>query len=183
MQPAGRRGRPTGMHTADSTHPRAAARPPAHAAAALASALALVSGLAVAGWAGSPARAGSPVPASAIPRLTAIASRAATGDGDAAPLQMTAVLTTHAKALTSATPGDIVPGADGVPVYLVTMRGHFTATAASRPPGAAAPVGRYLSIVVDAGTFQVLDSGLSPGPPPVSPASLGPETYLTVSAG
>ena len=92
---------------------------------------------------------------------------------------MTAVLTTHAKALTSATPGDIIPGAGGVPVFLVTMRGCFAATAASRPPGAAAPTGSYLSVVVDAKTFQVLDSGLSPSPPPVSPASLGPVTYLT----
>ena len=185
MQPAGRGGRLTGMHTADPTHPRRAARRPARAAAVLASVLVLVSGLAAAGCAVSPARAaspvraGSPVPAPVIPILTAIASRAATSGGDAAPQQMTAVLTTHAKALTSATPGDIIPGADGVPVYLVTMRGDFTATAASRPPGAAAPVGRYLSVVVDARTFQVLDSGLSPSPPPVSPASLGPVTYLT----
>ena len=173
------------MHDADLTHPRTAVRPPAHAAAALACVLALVSALATAGCAasptgaGSPAGAGSPVPAPAIPRLTAIASRAATADGDAAPSQMTAVLTTHAKALTSATPGDTIPGAGGVPVFLVTMRGHFTATAASRPPGAAAPTGRYLSVVVDTRTFQVLDSGLSPSPPPVSPASLGPVTHLT----
>ncbi len=59
------------------------------------------------------------------------------------------------------------------------MRGHFVATKASRPPGAAAPTGSYLSIVVDARTFQMLDYGLSPSPPPVSPASLGPVTYLT----
>ncbi|MGH3255556.1 MAG: hypothetical protein ACRDOU_09140 [Streptosporangiaceae bacterium] len=91
---------------------------------------------------------------------------------------MTAVLTTHAKALTSATPGDFVPGAGDVPVFLVTMRGNFTAYGASGPPGAAPPTGRYLSIVVNAKTFQVLDSGLSPNPPPVSPASLGPVTYL-----
>lgn len=49
MQPAGRGGRPTDMHTADPTHPRTAARPSAHAAAVLASVLALVSGLAAAG--------------------------------------------------------------------------------------------------------------------------------------
>jgi hypothetical protein len=91
---------------------------------------------------------------------------------------MTAVLTTHAKALTSATPGDFVSGAGDVPVFLVTMRGNFVPTAASRPPGAPAPAGSYLSIVVDARTFQVLDSGISPSPPPVSPASLGPVTYL-----
>jgi hypothetical protein len=167
------------MKAEDVTQPLTPARPLARAAAALACILAVVTGLAAAGCAESPARAGPPVPASAIPRLTAIGSRAATADADAAPLQMTAVLTTHGQALTSATPGDFIPGTGGVPVFLVTMAGHFTATEASRPPGAAAPVGRYLSIVVDARTFQVLDAGLSPTPPPVPPASLGPVTNLT----
>lgn len=167
------------MKAADLTHPQTAAHPLARAAAALACVLAVMSGLAAAGCAGPPAGAGSPVPAPVISRLTLIGSRAAKADGDTAPLWMTAVLTTHAKALTSATPGDFVPGTEGVPVFLVTMRGHFTATAVSRPPGAAAPAGSYLSIVVDARTFQVLDFGLSPSPPPVSPASLGPVTYLT----
>jgi hypothetical protein len=90
---------------------------------------------------------------------------------------MTAVLTTQAKALTSA-PGDLVPGAGGVSVYLVTMRGHFIAYGSSPPPGAALPVGEYLSLVVDARTFRVLDIGLGRTPPPVAPASLGPVTYL-----
>ena len=172
------------MKAEDPTHPLTAARPLARAAAALACALAMASGLAGAGCAGSPARAGSlaragsPVPASAISRLTVIGGRAAKACGDTAPLWMTAVLTTHAKALTSATPGDFVSGAGDVPVFLVTMRGNFVPTAASRPPGAPAPAGSYLSIVVDARTFQVLDSGISPSPPPVSPASLGPVTYL-----
>jgi hypothetical protein len=133
-------------------------------------------------WARSPSAAagtqGPPVPASAISQLRVLASRAAKGNGDAAPEWVTAVLTTHAKALTSATPGDLVPDAGQVSVYLVTMRGHFTAYGASPPPGAALPTGEYLSIVVDARTFQVLDLGLSPAPPPVSPASLGPVTYL-----
>src|SRR6266568_2571767 len=104
------------MKAADPTHPQTAARPLARAAAA-----------------------GSPVPAPVISRLTVIGSDAAKADGDTAPLWMTAVLTTHAKALTSATPGDFVPGTEGVPVFLITMRGHFIATEASRPPGAAAP--------------------------------------------
>ena len=179
MQPAGRGDRPTGMKAGDLTHPSTAARPLARAAAALACVVAVLSGLAAAGCAGPPAGTGPPVPASATSQLTVIGSRAAKADGDAAPSQMTAVLTTHAKALTSATPGDLTPGAGGVPVFLLTMRGHFAATAASRPPGAAAPAGSYLSIVVDARTFQVLDSGLSPSPPPVPPANLGPVTYLT----
>jgi hypothetical protein len=127
-----------------------------------------------------PTPTGSPVPASAVPRLTAIAASVARSDGDAAPSQVTAVLTTHAKALTSATPGDLVPGSGGVRVFLLTMQGRFTATDATRPPGSRAPTGRYLSLVVDAATFQVTDFGLSPKPPPVSPASLGPVTYLTV---
>jgi hypothetical protein len=59
------------------------------------------------------------------------------------------------------------------------MRGHFTAGNATRPPGAKAPTGGYLSLVIDAKTFQGLDFGISPKPPPVPPASLGPVTYLT----
>jgi hypothetical protein len=89
------------------------------------------------------------------------------------------VLTTRAKALTSATPGDYVPGSAHIKVFLITMRGHFTATEATGPPGAKAPSGRYLSLVIDAKTFRGLDFGISPKPPPVPPAGLGPVTYLT----
>jgi hypothetical protein len=153
-----------------------AARLLARAAAVLACGAAVAAGLAAAGCAASPAAAGSPVPARAILRLTVIAGRAAQASGDPAPAWMTAVLTTHAKALTSATPGDFVPGGR-IRVFLVTMQGHFVANAPG-PSGAAAPTGRYLSLVVDAKTFQVLDYGLSRAPPPVSPASLGPVTYL-----
>jgi len=63
-------------------------------------------------------------------------------------------------------------------VYLVTLRGHFTAYLASGPPGAKAPTGTYLSLVIDARTFRGLDSGLAPRRPPVDLASLGPFTYL-----
>ena len=136
----------------------------------------LLPGLALAGC-GDP-RHGPPVPASAIPRLTAMAEHIAKGNGDATPTQVTAVLTTHAKALTSATPGDTVPGSEHVRVYLITMQGHFVANDVSVPAGAAAPRGRYLSVVVDAKTFTGLDFGIGPSPPPVSPASLGPVTYL-----
>ena len=89
------------------------------------------------------------------------------------------MLTSHANALTSATPGDHVPGSAHVRVFLITMHGRFTAREAPRPPGAKAPTGRYLSLVVDARTFRGLDFGISPKPPPVAPASLGPVTYLT----
>ncbi|MGN6172777.1 MAG: hypothetical protein ACTHPS_07470 [Streptosporangiaceae bacterium] len=160
-------------------HPLRAPRLSARALAALAGAATLASMLAAAGCGQTPAAAGAPVPAAAIWRLTAMAHRAATINGDPSPAWITAVVTTRAKALTSATPGDHVPGSARVRVFLITMRGHFTAKDASQPPGAKAPTGRYLSLVIDAKTFRGLDFGISPKPPPVPPASLGPVTYLT----
>ena len=148
-------------------------------AAVIGRTLALVSlALTVASCGGATATTGQPVPTPAVPRLTAIAERAARLNGDPHPVSITAVLTTHAKALTSATPGDSIPGADGIPVYLVTIRGHFVCNTCTGPPGSKAPTGTYISLVVDAKTFTGLDFGLSPKPPPVAPASLGPVTYL-----
>jgi hypothetical protein len=120
-------------------------------------------------------------PAAAIGRLTAMAHRAATINGDPNPVWITAVVTTRAKALTSATPGDYVPGSARVRVFLITMRGHFTARDASRPSGAKAPTGRYLSLVTGAKTFRASTSASAPNrhrsrPPasdrsPTSPAA------------
>jgi hypothetical protein len=124
---------------------------------------------------------GQPVPASAVHRLTAMAEHAAKQNGGRTLSWASAVVTTHEKALTSATPGDTVPIGEKTVVYLVTMKGHFIAEAASVPPGGRAPTGTYMSLVIDAKTFQGLDFGLSSKPPPVAPASLGPLTYLKVS--
>jgi hypothetical protein len=124
---------------------------------------------------------GQPVPASAVHRLTAMAEQAAKQNGGRTLSWTSAVVTTHEKALTSATPGDTVPIGEKTVVYLVTMKGHFIAEAASVPPGGRAPTGTYMSLVIDAKTFQGLDFGLSSKPPPVAPASLGPLTYLKVS--
>jgi len=123
-------------------------------------------------------RPGRPVPASAAARLRAIAKRFAKLNGGHPLTKATAVLTTHRKALTSATPGDIVFGSGGVPVYLVTLQGHFVAYGVSVPPGASAPTGRYASFVLNARTFDVMDLGIGENPPPVSPESLGPVTDL-----
>ena len=123
---------------------------------------------------------GLPVPAPATHRLTAMADRAARAHGGAAPAWASAVVTTHEKALTSATPGDIVYVGEKAIVYLVTMKGHFIAGAVSVPLGGHAPTGSYMSIVVDARTFKTLDVGLSSKSPPVAPASFGPVTYLNV---
>lgn len=53
---------------------------------------------------------GLPVPASAIHRLTVIADRIVKVNGGAAPTWVSVVVTSRVKALTSATPGDTVPG-------------------------------------------------------------------------
>lgn len=121
---------------------------------------------------------GQPVPTSAIPGLTVMADRAATALGDRAPEWVSAVVTTHEKALTSATPGDFVPGSEHTVVYLVTMKGHFTGYNFSRPHGARVPTGTYASFVINAETFEGMDRGLGDRPPPVAPASLGPVTWL-----
>ena len=121
------------------------------------------------------------MPSSVVARLTAIADKAAAADG-AGPVEWaTAVLTTRAKALTAATPGDSVASGGNAPAYLITMRGSFTDQAATGPPGAQAPTGHYLSLVVDGATFQALDSGLSDVPPPVPAATLGSVVRLPVN--
>ena len=124
---------------------------------------------------------GQPVPASAIDRLTAIAIEAARGNGGGTAEWASAVVTTREKALTSATPGDFIPGSAETIVYLVTMKGHFIAR--RHPPRAKALTGKYLSIVVNVENFRTLDFGIHPNPPPVAPTSFGPLTYLKVGAG
>ena len=149
------------------------------AAGVLGRAAALIAAaLTVAGCGGATAATGRPVPRSVVPHLTAIAERAARLNGDRHPAWATAVLTTHARALRSATPGDYVPNRHGVPVYLVTIRGQFVCNTCTGPSGAKAPRGAYISLVIDAQTFNGMDFGISPKPPPVLPASLGPVTYL-----
>ena len=123
---------------------------------------------------------GQPVPAAAVHRLTAMVDRAVTVNDGRAVAWASAVVTTHAKALTSATPGDFVPNDEKTVVYLVTVKGHFVARATSVPPGAHAPTGTYMSLVINAKTFAGLDFGLGTKLPPVAPASFGPVTYLKV---
>ena len=127
---------------------------------------------------GDPSAKGRPVPSSALHRLTAIAKHAAALSGDKHPIWATVVLTTHAKALTSATPGDFVPGSNDVAVYLLTIRGHFACNYCTGPPGSKAPTGRYMSLVLNAKTLREMDFGLAPKAPPVAAASLGPVTYI-----
>ena len=126
-------------------------------------------------------RVGGVIPASAIAQLTSIAAQQAAINGDASPTSVLAVEATHAAALTVATPGDVLPqSAASEAVYLITMTGSFIGNGFSTAPGSPAPMGSYLSVVVDSGTFWVTDEGLSQSAPPVSPSSLGPTTTLAV---
>ncbi len=133
---------------------------------------------------------GSPVPASAVPRLRAIADQLAKENGDAVPSWMSAVVTTQEKAQASYSPGAWARGGETV-VYLVTMKGHFKVDRGPVPLGpqarehrAHAPTYNYQSVVVSAETwrwrrtFEVISRGLSRKPPPVAPSSLGPVTWL-----
>jgi hypothetical protein len=119
------------------------------------------------------------LPHAVVARLDAIAASYARQAGGRTPQWVTAVATTHGRALQSATPGDSEATGAGGPVYLITMKGDFTDYGAPRPAGAAAPTGHYLSVVVSAQNFAVLDWGLSAAAPAVSPATLGPLQYLT----
>src|SRR5260221_2273075 len=124
---------------------------------------------------------GSPVRASAIPRLRGIADRAAKENGGAVPSWISAVVTTQEEALTSATPGAVVPAGGKTVVYLVTMKGHFKFERGPRllsGPRTPAPALHYLYLVVSAEAFGVTAWGLSPKPPPVAPSSLGPVSWL-----
>jgi hypothetical protein len=122
--------------------------------------------------------AGSAIPAAAAHQLSTMMLREATMSGDAKPAWITAVTTTHAKALEVATPGDTIPGSAGQTVYLAVMKGNFTLNDAAVPPGGDAPTGHYLAITFDAATLHTLDVGLSDQAPPVSLNSLGPVSTL-----
>jgi hypothetical protein len=77
------------------------------------------------------------------------------------------VKTSNKKALASATPTEEATlGVRNITVYLMTMKGRFLSLPVPSPllPGGKPPTGKYLSIVVDAKTFHVLDLALSPKP-------------------
>jgi hypothetical protein len=123
------------------------------------------------------ATAGSAIPASAIARLTSAAEAVARQNGDADPASTAAVSTTHARALREATPGDTVPQGAGQTVYLIVMKGKFTANF-PMPAGARKPTGTYLSITLNPATFQLMDLGLSYRAPSVSLSRFGPVSIL-----
>jgi hypothetical protein len=131
----------------------------------------------------STARASSEIPAAALARLTKVARGMARANGDVHASHVLAVATTHVAALRVATPGDSTPSVPaGMPVYLITMRGRFTACDSSPPSGGSLPKGAFLAAVVDAATFRVTDWGLSTRPSRVKLSSLGRVHTLHLAA-
>jgi hypothetical protein len=94
-------------------------------------------------------------------------------NGDLPVQWATAVATTQAKAAPGTTLGREAT------VYLVTIKGHFVCDLCSVPPGAHAPTGTYVSLVIIAKTFRGTAFGIG-RTVLVSPARLGPVTYLAV---
>jgi hypothetical protein len=86
----------------------------------------------------------------------ALAAAAQAGDPQPALVQHAAGTRRQANLVDS---GDIVPG--NQPSYLIAMRGHFVFEDAPTPPGAAAPHGSVMTIVVDALNGAGTDSGVS----------------------
>lgn len=90
-------------------------------------------------------------------RILAIAEQAARRAGDPKPTLIQHAEGTRFEAVWIGSEGDIVFAWNWS--YLIAIRGHFTLTGASRPPGAPPPTGSVITLVVDARTGQVTDSG------------------------
>jgi hypothetical protein len=115
----------------------------------------------------------APIPASAIDRLAALSIELASESADSAPKAAWAVFTARQDANLLASDAYVN---SNQPVYLVQIEGRFTAFDASRPAGAQAPTGRFLTYVVDAATWLVVDSGVDDQS--IDLSVLGPVTTL-----
>src|SRR5262249_52392882 len=107
-------------------------------------------------------------------RLVQIAEQeAASMDGQIAGAH--AVTSTHSHAV-RVTSGAIVPGTEKVFVIQIEGVEPFVCNTCMRAPGAAAPSGRFVTIVLNANTFDTTDWGIEPVS--ANLASLGPVTDL-----
>ena len=102
-------------------------------------------------------------------RIVQLAEQAATRAGDPNPtLIQHSEGTRHDANLVDS--GDIVAGRTWS--YLIAERGRFVLRDAPRPPGARAPTGNVLTLVVNASTGEITDIGVSDSYPHL--ARLGP---------
>jgi hypothetical protein len=94
----------------------------------------------------------------ALTSLTTLAQRVGAANGAARVGAGRVVLTTRQDANTIAS-GAVV--SSDQPAYLIELEGTFTLTTAHAPKGQAVPQGRYLTMVVDAATGLILDTGIT----------------------
>lgn len=111
-----------------------------------------------------------------IPALTSTVARIALAYGDGDPVSAAALATTRGRALAVVTPRNSLSNQDDRPVYLVVVRGRFTAL--SWQSGARPPQKAYLYLVLDPSALSVTDLSLSDSPPLLPLASLGTVSYL-----
>jgi hypothetical protein len=126
---------------------------------------------------GGPTLVSGGMPAAVQEHLTEISEQMARSNGDQHPQWVYVATMSYDRAMDFAGGGDQAPVPGDPPVYLIVMKGDFTAYAASVPAGASAPRGTYLSAIVDARNFQGYDSGVTD----TEPLPVGPVTYLPMS--
>src|SRR5437868_158889 len=102
-------------------------------------------------------------------QLKAIVRSTAKADGDGHPSSVTVFASRRHEANIAAGAGTGVFGSQ--PVYLVVVRGHFTCTGCSGPPGHTAPSGDVVTMVLDRTTLGGLDFGIGGS---VDTSKLGP---------
>lgn len=102
-------------------------------------------------------------------RIVSIAISAAAAAGEPTPTSIRHAEGTRAHANLVAS-GEVVPGSRDS--FLIVVTGKFVARNAPVPPGAPAPIGSVLTLVVDASTGEQTDFGIQDNVPNL--AALGP---------
>jgi hypothetical protein len=98
-------------------------------------------------------------------RILTLAEQAASGSGDSKPTLIQHAAGTHFDAVRISS-GDLVFEWNWS--YLIAVRGQFTEFGAPIPPEAKPPTGTVITLVVDARTAQVTDTGISNRYPPLA---------------
>lgn len=125
--------------------------------------------------AGGSTLASGGMPATTQVQLTGIAGQLARSNGDQHPQWVYVATMGYDRAREFAVAAkDQAPVSGNPPVYLIVMKGDFTATAASVPSGASAPSGTYLSAIYDARNFRSYQVGVAN----TEPLPVGTVTYL-----
>lgn len=114
------------------------------------------------------------MPAATQEHLTEIAGQLARTNGGQHPQWVYVATMGYDRAMDFAGGGDQPPVSGNPPVYLIVMKGDFTAHAAPVPAGTSAPRGTYLSAIYDARNFRGYEVDVTS----TEPLPVGAVTYL-----